>query len=448
MIQFSASLPFDRRLALYDIKGSITHVRMLARQGVLQGDEAAEIISGLEEIDLEIREETFPFDLSFEDIHMNIEKRLMEKIGPAGGRMHTGRSRNDQVALGMHLYLKEEIVLLEGLLVELQETLLGLGEKYLDVIIPGYTHLQRAQPLLLAHHLLAYFWMFYRDRQRLAGVRERTDLMPLGAGALAGSGFPLDRDFVAESLGFKSLYENSIDAVSDRDYVLEFLSFAAILAMHLSRFCEELVLWSSSEFAFIELDDAYTTGSSMMPQKKNPDVAELIRGKTGRIYGSLFSLLTMMKGLPLAYNKDMQEDKEGLFDTVDTLKAALPLFAGMLRTMTVNRVRLAEAVDDDYLCATDLADFLVLQGVPFREAHHRVGETIASCRHKGVRLRELTLAERRALHPALENEIAALFDPLKVVEARTSRGGTARAAVIQQLAYARQLIPGDGDGSA
>ncbi len=436
MLHFTASLPFDKRLAFADIKGSTAHVEMLAEQGIIAPEEAERIIGGLKEIKKEVEEGQFPYDLDFEDIHMNIEKRLTEKIGPLGGKLHTGRSRNDQVALDTHVYMKDEIKVVQQALKQLQETILHLAERFEGVLIPGYTHLQRAQPVLLSHHLLAYFWMLQRDRERLEGVSKHTDLMPLGAGALAGTGFDIDRLQVADKLGFSGLYENSIDAVSDRDYIIEFLSFAAVLMMHLSRLCEELINWSSAEFGFIELDDAYTTGSSMMPQKKNPDLAELARGKTGRVYGSLFALLTVMKGLPLAYNKDMQEDKEGLFDTVDTLKGLLPLLAEMLDTITVNQSCLKEAVDDDYLCATDLADYLVKKGLSFREAHHVVGSLIAYCRKEEKRLRELDSETRGRFHTALAEEISYLLDPVKVVEARRSRGGTAPMAVRQQLELA------------
>jgi len=442
LLHFTASLPFDRRLAMCDIKGSLAHVEMLAAQGIISREDADLIARGLVEIREEIKNDQFPFDLDFEDIHMNIEKRLTEKIGPAGGKLHTGRSRNDQVALDMHLYMKEEISVINHHLKLLQETIVNLAEKYEGVLIPGYTHLQRAQPVLLSHHLLAYFWMFDRDRNRLVLAYRWADIMPLGAGALAGTGFPINREMVADKLGFKELYENSIDAVSDRDYLIDFMAFAATLIMHLSRFCEELVLWSSFEYGFIELDDAFTTGSSMMPQKKNPDLAELIRGKSGRVYGNLISLLTMMKGLPLAYNKDMQEDKEGVFDTVDNLKALLPLFTDMLKTMEVNRGRLEAAVDDDYLCATDLADHLVREGVSFREAHHGVGSMIAFCREKGIRLKELEPREREQFHQALGQEISFLLDPHQVVKARKSRGGTAPEAVREQIKKAREKLGG------
>jgi len=436
VLHFTASLSFDRRLAFVDIRGSIAHVEMLADRGIIVSEEADLIIQGLNDIRAEVEEDRFPYELDFEDIHMNIEKRLTEMIGPLGGKLHTGRSRNDQVALDTHLYMKDEADFLELLLKQLQETVLHLAERFEGVLIPGYTHLQRAQPVLFSHHLLAYFWMLQRDRERLEGVMKRTDLMPLGAGALAGTGFNIDRLQVADKLGFSSLYENSIDAVSDRDYIIEFLSFASILMMHLSRLCEELINWSSAEFGFIELDDAYTTGSSMMPQKKNPDLAELARGKTGRVYGSLFGILTVMKGLPLAYNKDMQEDKEGLFDTVDTLKGLLPLLAEMLDTMTINYFGLKQAVDDDYLCATDLADYLVIKGLSFRDAHHVVGSLIAYCQQEEKRLRELDRDTRSRFHPALAEEITSLLDPVKVVEARLSRGGTAPSAVREQLKLA------------
>ncbi len=440
MIRFSASLPFDRRLAFCDIKGSIAHVQMLAEQSIISAQEAELITEGLLNVEREIKAAQFPYDLAFEDIHMNIEKRLIEKIGPVGGKLHTARSRNDQVALDMHLYMKEEMAHLDGALRRLQEVILEMADRFDGVLIPGYTHLQRAQPVLFSHHLAAYFWMLNRDRERLRGAYRHADLMPLGSGALAGTGFPVDRSAVAKKLGFSGLYENSMDAVGDRDYLLEFLAFAAILIMHLSRLCEELITWCSAEFAFIELDDAYTTGSSMMPQKKNPDVAELIRGKSGRVYGNLIAMLTVMKGLPLAYNKDMQEDKEGVFDTVDTLQSILPLLAQMLATLSLNRERLAEAVDDDYLCATDLADHLVRRGAAFRDAHHAVGEMIALCRREGTRLRELSAAQRAKIHPALAEDISALLDPSRVVEARRSRGGTAPEAVRAQLEEARRVI--------
>ncbi len=443
MLEFTASLPFDRRLAEQDLKGSAAHAAMLAACGIIDAAEAEAITKGLDEIAAELRSGRFPFDSGFEDIHMNIEKRLIEKIGPAGGKLHTARSRNDQAALDLHLYLKEEIRQIERLVRGLQEVFVALARRFEGAVFPGYTHLQRAQPLYFSHHLMAYFWMLQRDRERLRGAFRRADLMPLGAGALAGTGFPIDREMVAQKLEFSRLYENSIDAVSDRDYIVEFLSCAALLMVHLSRLAEEIILWSSAEFGFVELDDAYTTGSSMMPQKKNPDLAELARAKAGRVFGSLFALLTVLKGLPLAYNKDLQEDKEGLFDTVDTIKKLLPLLGEMLLAMEINRGRMAEAVADDSMCATELADYLARRGAPFREAHHIVGAMIAHCRREGLRLKELDAAERRRFHPALGEEIHALLDPRQVVEAKSSRGGTAAAAVAAQLRLAEQLLESD-----
>ncbi len=439
-MKFTASLSFDQRLARQDIRGSIAHANMLASCGIIGAAEAAAICKGLEEIGQELETGRFPLDPEFEDIHMNIEKRLIEKIGPTGGKLHTARSRNDQVALDMHLYLMDEIREIDQMVARLQEVFLELARKFAGVLLPGYTHLQRAQPVLFSHHLLAYFWMLQRDRERLMGAYRRADLMPLGAGALAGTGFPIDRERVAKSLGFTRLYENSMDAVSDRDYIIEFLSFAALLVMHISRLSEELILMSTAEFGFIDLDDAYTTGSSMMPQKKNPDVAEVARGKTGWVYGSLLALLTVLKGLPLTYNKDLQEDKEGLFDTVDTLKALLPLMGEMLLSMRVNRSRMKEAAADDYACATDLADYLVRQGVAFREAHHIVGALIAYSQEIGLPLKKLNPEQRARFHPALGEEIGRLLDPLTVVEARGSRGGTASSAVAEQLRRAEESM--------
>jgi argininosuccinate lyase len=361
-----------------------------------------------------------------------------------GGKLHTGRSRNDQVALDMHLYLKEEVETIVGLLVRLVEVLAAKGEEYLDVIIPGYTHLQRAQPVLLAQHLLAYVGMFRRDIERLQDAHKRIDIMPLGAGALAGTTFPIDRKMVAEELGFARIYENSMDAVSDRDFILEFLGDASILMMHLSRFCEELVLWSSTEFGFVELDDAYCTGSSIMPQKKNPDVAELVRGKTGRIYGHLIGLLTVLKGLPLAYNKDLQEDKEGMFDTVDTLKTSLILFAGMIETMQVRHENLEKAVREDFSNATDLADYLVRKGLPFRQAHEVIGKTVLYCIDKGQYLADLTMEEYKGFSELFEEDLYHYIDVRTVVNARNSLGGTGTDSVKVQLANVKEWLKGLG----
>ncbi len=439
---FTASLSFDHRLALEDIEGSRAHCRMLLKQGIIAEEEARLIQRGLEEIEEEIRSDSFPYDLSLEDIHMNIEGRLVEKVGPVGGKLHTGRSRNDQVALDMHLFVKKETLGVMERIKRLQETIFQLALEHLAVVFPGYTHLQRAQPVLLSHHLMAYFWMLQRDRERFAGTYKRADIMPLGAGALSGTSFPVDREDVARELGFARLYENSMDAVSDRDFVLEFLSSAAVLIMHLSRLSEELILWSSQEFSFIELDDAFTTGSSMMPQKKNPDVAELVRAKTGRVYGNLVSLLTVLKGLPLAYNKDMQEDKEPLFDTVDTVANVLNVFTAMMGRVTVNEKRIEQAFESDYSTATELADFLAQKGVPFREAHFVVGGLVRYCLESGKKhLGELSAHEISSFHPELASEEACrLLDYRQAVEAKKCRGGTAEAAVKFQLEKARQLL--------
>lgn len=439
--EFGASIFFDYKLAVEDIQGSIAHAKMLRKAEVLTEAEEKEIITGLESIAEEIKEGTFEFKVELEDVHMNIEKRLTKKIGSLGGKLHTARSRNDQVALDMHLFMKKENRQLAALLQDLQETLLLLAEKYFDIIFPGYTHLQRAQPVLFSHHLLAYFWMFQRDRERLIEQYKRCDLMPLGAGALAGTTFPIDREELAAELGFSSLYENSMDAVSDRDYILEFLAGASITMMHLSRLSEEIILWSSQEFAFIELDDSFTTGSSIMPQKKNPDVAELVRGKTGRVYGHLISLLTVLKGLPLAYNKDLQEDKEGFFDSLDTVKNSLSIFSAMLKTMQVNKENMRKAVSEDFSGATDLADYLVREAkVPFREAHEVVGKMVAYCLDKKKYLVDLTIEEMHQFHSSFNLGVEKLLQPEGVVNARKSRGGTAPAAVREQMQRAKEAL--------
>lgn len=439
--QFSASIHFDCRLAGEDIEGSLAHVRALASAGIINDEEAAVISRGLEDIKTEILSGEFVPDPAYEDIHMYIESRLREKIGPVGGKLHSGRSRNDQVALDMHLYIKKETLRIDALLQKLQQIILEMAEKNLGIIMPGYTHLQRAQPVQFSHHLMSYFWMFSRDRERLDGVYSRSDIMPLGAGALAGSGFHLDREQVARELGFSRLYENSMDAVSDRDFLLEFLSFASVCMMHLSRLGEEIILWCSSEFGFIELDDSYTTGSSLMPQKKNPDVAELVRGKTGRVYGSLMSLFTTLKGLPLCYNRDMQEDKEGVFDAVDTLQTSLKLVGGMLQTAEVNREKTEAATTDEFAMATDVADYLVKQGVPFRESHNIVGRMVAYCRENGKQPGSLEQEELSGFHDMLEKDkFRTLLDPRNSVETRSIRGGTATSAVKQQLTEARKIL--------
>jgi len=435
---YTASIAFDVRLAEVDIAGSMAHVRMLSQTGIIPAADARTILVGLEDVLADVRNNRIVFQVADEDVHMNVERMLREKIGAVAGKLHTGRSRNDQVALDMHMYMRdaEQIFITE--IHALQGALLEAAERYMDVLIPGYTHLQRAQPVRLSHHLLAYFWMLQRDRARMEDARRRTDSMPLGAGALAGTTFPIDRQFVADELGFAALYENSLDAVSDRDYLIEFLAAASILMMHLSRLAEELILWTSTEFQFVELADAYCTGSSMMPQKKNPDVPELVRGKTGRVYGHLVALLTVLKGLPLAYNKDLQEDKEGVFDTIDTVLPALRLFSGMIATMRVRDERLAHVFDEDFSAATDVADYLVRKGVPFRDAHAVVGQLVLTAIRQGTGLAALEFGVYHAASPAFLTDVYDVLVPENVVEARASRGGTARSAVRLQLQVARE----------
>ncbi|WP_074011350.1 argininosuccinate lyase [Numidum massiliense] len=426
---YTASLAFDRRLAEEDIRGSLAHVHMLGKIGVLTQDEVTTISDGLQNVQQKIAAGDVTYDVADEDIHMSVEKWLTEAIGPLGGKLHTGRSRNDQVALDLHLYVRRATVDVVRLTAALQEALLAQAEAHVDTVLPGYTHLQRAQPIRFAHHLLAYVAMFGRDIARLIDSYARVDVCPLGAGALAGASFPLDRHMVAEELAFADLYDNSIDAVSDRDFVVEFLSGCALLMTHLSRLCEELVLWSSQEFAFIELDDAFCTGSSIMPQKKNPDVAELVRGKTGRVYGNLVALLTVLKGLPLAYNKDMQEDKEGLFDTVDTVVGALKLMAPMMATMRVNGANMRQAVEQDFSNATDLADYLVRKNIPFRQAHEIVGKTVLYCIAQQKFLLDLSLDEFRQFAPKIGNDVYEALAIERVVDARDVYGGPAREQV-------------------
>lgn len=439
---FCSSLSFDRRLYRQDIRGSIAHARMLGRQGIISEAETRTLVEGLEKVLAEIEAGTFPFRIEHEDIHLNIEKRLTELVGPAGGKLHTARSRNDQVSTDMHLYFKEEIIEVIGLVRGLQRAILGQAEQHLTgpTIMPGYTHLQRAQPILLSHHLMAYFFMFERDAGRLADCRKRADLSPLGAGALAGTTFPIDREFTAREMGLAAPYPNTIDAVSDRDYLIEFLSAASLIMAHLSRLCEELVMWSGAEFAFVEMDDAYATGSSIMPQKKNPDVAELVRGKTGRVYGSLIGLLTVLKGLPLAYHTDLQEDKERTFDALDTVKRCLEVTAGMAATMQFRRDRLAEAVRCDFSNATDLADYLAKKGLPFREAHEAAGKLVLLCITTDRYLADLTLDEMRQFSGLIDEDIYAAISPERCVADRRSFGGTAPERVAEQIALARRLL--------
>ncbi|WP_429884317.1 argininosuccinate lyase [Geoalkalibacter halelectricus] len=436
--EFTASIAFDQRMYRYDIQGSIAHARMLAKQSIISAADAEQIIAGLEGILADIEAENFDFKVSLEDIHMNIEARLIERIGPVGGKLHTARSRNDQVALDVRLYLRDELQAIAAYLDALQQALLDQAEANLAVIMPGYTHLQTAQPVLFAHHLLAYYEMFRRDAGRLADVAKRLDELPLGAGALAGTTFPIDREYVAEQLGFAGVTRNSLDTVSDRDFAIEFCAAASILMMHLSRLSEELILWSSADFNFIELSDAFCTGSSIMPQKKNPDVPELVRGKTGRVYGNLMSLLTLMKSLPLAYNKDMQEDKEPLFDTIDTVKGSLKIFADMIAQLRVKAENMRTAAARGYSTATDVADYVVRKGLPFRQAHEVVGKTVRYCVETGKDIPELSLAEFQQFSPLIEADIYEFVTLEASVNARRATGGTAREAVEREIRRARQ----------
>ena len=417
---FNASIEFDKRLYHEDIRGSIAHAQMLGKCGIIPAEDVEKIVAGLETILADIEAGNFSFEVALEDIHMNIEARLTERIGVAGARLHTARSRNDQVALDMHMYMKREIVEIGELLLQFEKALLAVAKKHDRTLMPGYTHLQRAQPITFAHHLLAYFNMLQRDFRRLQGVWSGADMMPLGAGAIAGTTFPIDRFDVAEQLNFGSVYANSMDAVSDRDYIIEFLSFASVLMMHMSRLSEEICLWSSTEFGFIELDDAFATGSSMMPQKKNPDIAELVRGKTGRVYGHLQAMLVTAKGLPLTYNKDLQEDKEGFFDAVDTVKFSLAVYSDMISTMTVNVEKMEQAVSKDFSNATDLADYLVRKGLPFRQAHEVVGKCVAYAIHQGKFLPEISLEEYKTFSALFEENLLEALQPENCVAARTS----------------------------
>ena len=437
---FNASIEFDKRLYHEDIRGSIAHATMLGRAGIIPQADAEEIVNGLKQILADIEAGKFRFEVSLEDIHMNIEARLTERIGSAGARLHTARSRNDQVALDMHMYMKREIVEIGELLLKFEQELLTVAKEHEKTLMPGYTHLQRAQPITFAHHLLAYFNMLQRDFRRLQGVWAGADIMPLGAGAIAGTTFPIDRFDVASQLNFADVYANSMDAVSDRDYVLEFLSFASILMMHLSRLSEEVCLWSSTEFAFIELDDAFATGSSMMPQKKNPDIAELVRGKTGRVYGHLQALLVTVKGLPLTYNKDLQEDKEGLFDAIDTIKFSLAVYSDMIATMKVNVDKMEQAVSKDFSNATDLADYLVRKGLPFRQAHEVVGKCVAYAIKAGKFLPEITLKEYKEFSELFEADLLDTLKPENCVAARTSYGGPAFTENAKQLIRGAEIL--------
>jgi argininosuccinate lyase len=442
--QYTASIPYDWRLYPYDIAGSITHARMLAKQGIITDKEADAIIAGLNGIKEEIEEGQFLFKSELEDIHMHIEARLIDKIGEAGGKLHTARSRNDQVALDMRLFTKDAIANTLVELGELQKALVALAEANKGVIIPGYTHLQTAQPVLLAHHLLAYFEMLQRDTDRFIDCLKRVDVMPLGSGALAGVAYDVDREFLARELGFKTISQNSLDAVSDRDFIIEYQAAASLAMMHLSRLAEEIILWSSAEFGFIALDQSYATGSSIMPQKQNPDVAELARGKTGRVYGNLVALLTTMKALPLAYNRDLQEDKEGFFDTVDTLLSTLDVFSGMVRTLKVSAENAGKALEKGYILATDLADYLVKKGMAFRVAHGVVAKLVSYAVEQNKPLAKLTLAEYKKFSKLFEKDVFGITVESSLA-ARNVTGGTAPKQVAKALAAAKKAI-GDRGG--
>lgn len=437
---FNASIEFDKRLYHEDIRGSIAHAKMLAKCGIIPAEDGEKIVVGLQDILKDIEAGNFAFEVALEDIHMNVEARLTERIGSAGARLHTARSRNDQVALDMHMYMKREVAEIAELLINFEKALLSVAKEHEKTLMPGYTHLQRAQPITFAHHLLAYFNMLQRDFRRLMGVWEGADMMPLGAGAIAGTTFPIDRFYVADQLNFGKVYGNSMDAVSDRDYVIEFLSFASMLMMHLSRLSEEFCLWSSTEFGFIELDDGFATGSSMMPQKKNPDIAELVRGKTGRVYGHLQAMLVTAKGLPLTYNKDLQEDKEGFFDAVDTIKFSLAVYRDMILTMTVNVDKMQQAVSKDFSNATDLADYLVRKGLPFRQAHEVVGKCVAYAILNGKFLPEISIEEYKEFSDLFEADLLEALKPENCVAARKSYGGPAFTENEKQFAIGNKVL--------
>ena len=439
MERFNASIGFDVRLWAADIRGSMAYAQALERAGLITAEERDELLRGLEMVQAGFAEGRFQIEPADEDIHTAVERRLGELIGEVAGKLHTGRSRNDQAATDVRLYMLEKMASLRETLVNLQKVIVEKAEARLEVIMPGYTHLQPAQPVLFSHWLLSYFWMLDRDRQRLDDLEQRTSILPLGAGALAGHALGIDCQFLAQQLGFARLAENSMDAVSDRDHIIEFLAWAALLQVHLSRLAEDLIIWSSAEFGFVELDDAYATGSSLMPQKKNPDSLELLRGKAGRLTGHLVALLTTVKGLPSTYNKDLQEDKEPLFDAMDTLELALPVAAGVMATLKIHPQRMAEALDDGML-ATDLADYLVRRGVPFRRSHHLVGQVVRRALEQRVPLQELPLGEFREVAEEFGEDVYQVFDFRRSVEARDSYGGTATQAVRQQLARARERL--------
>ncbi|WP_049484089.1 argininosuccinate lyase [Streptococcus oralis] len=440
--QFGASISFDHQLAKFDLMGSLAHIQMLGQTGILSLEEAEQIQDGLKALLRDLEAGELHFDIANEDIHMNMEVLLTEKIGPLAGKLHTARSRNDQVATDMHLYLKEQLGHVLDKLANLNSVLLDLAEKHVETIMPGYTHLQHAQPISFAHHLMAYYNMFQRDSERFAFNLKHTDLSPLGAAALAGTTFPINRQLSSDLLGFQQPYTNSLDAVSDRDFILEFLSNASILMMHMSRFCEEIINWCSFEYQYISLSDSFSTGSSIMPQKKNPDMAELIRGKTGRVYGNLLGLLTVMKSLPLAYNKDLQEDKEGMFDTVDTILNSLDVLAGMLSSMQVNKTKMQQSTENDFSNATELADYLAEKGLPFREAHEIVGKLVLDSIKHGKNIQDWDLEELQVYHPLIEEDIYIYLRPETAVQRRNSLGGTGFEQVKYQIEQAKKELKG------
>lgn len=437
---FNSSIRFDQRMYRQDINGSIAHAQMLGKCGIISMEDSELIVKTLGEILADIEEGKVEFMIDAEDIHMNIETILIKRIGDAGKRLHTGRSRNDQVALDIKMYLKDEIINIKNMLISLENTLLLLAKEHTDTIMPGYTHLQKAQPITLAHHTMAYFEMFKRDITRLDDCFERCNIMPLGSGALAGTTYPLDREFVAEKLGFKDVTLNSLDGVSDRDFVIELASCLSIIIMHLSRYSEELILWNTNEFQFVEMDDSCSTGSSIMPQKKNPDVAELIRGKTGRVYGDLMSILTTMKGIPLAYNKDMQEDKECIFDAIDTVELCIPVFEKMIATMKINKDRMYKGAGGGFTNATDAADYLVKKGMPFREAHEVIGKMVIYAIENNKALSEFTMEEFKNCSLIIEDDIYDAIDLKTCVEDRNITGGPAKQAVMASIKKGEDFI--------
>ncbi len=440
---FNASISFDQKFYRQDMEGSMAHVKMLAKQGILTEEERDQILAGIQSILADVENGTLEITDEYEDIHSFVEANLIDRIGDPGKKLHTGRSRNDQVALDMKLYTRDEVKEVDQLLKKLLETLLGMMKEHVGTYMPGFTHLQKAQPITLAHHLGAYFEMFKRDRQRMADIYDRMNYCPLGSGAMAGTTYPLDREYTAQLLGFKGATLNSMDSVADRDYLIEFLSALSTVMMHLSRFCEEIIIWNTNEYRFVEIDDAYSTGSSIMPQKKNPDIAELVRGKTGRVYGALMSLLTTMKGLPLAYNKDMQEDKELTFDAIDTTKGCLALFTGMIATMRFRKQVMEDSAKNGFTNATDAADYLVNHGVPFRDAHGIVGRLVLYCIDKDIALDDMTLEEFKSISPVFEEDIYEAISMKTCVDKRQTIGAPSEVAMNKVIALNEAYLSAD-----